>query len=142
MRFCGVVPFAVRRLGGLVNQLDAIGTAGTRGSANFVQESKQHPGVLVGRRTQTRLHPEVQNGEPPMRGSHEHRDAQWAAQVRNREQGLYADGIADADTQSTFMLVDFGDAIGFDRLLYAAADTVLIDVEEKQAFERRALCHR
>ena len=62
--------------------------------------------------------------------------------VGDRKQRLHPVDVADPDAQAALLLVDLRDAIGVDRLLDARPDTVLIDVEEQQLFECRALLDR
>jgi len=127
----------------LIDQFDAIDSLrAARGAADFVHELEEHPGVEVRGEAQARLDPEVQHGKTLMGGTNENGHTQRPAEIRYGEQGLNAGDVSHADTQTTVLLVDFRHSVGIYGLLDPDSDTVLIDVEEQQLFQRGALVYR
>jgi len=127
----------------LIDQFDAIDSVrAARGAADFVHELEEHPGVEVRGEAQARLDPEVQHSKTLMGGTNENGHTQRSAEIRDGEQGLHAGDVSHADTQTTVLLVDFRHSIGIYGLLDPDSDTVLIDVEEQQLFQRGALVYR
>jgi hypothetical protein len=127
----------------LVYQLDAVDAVrAARCAADFVHELEEHPGVEVRGKAQARLYPEVQHGKTLMGGTNENGHTQRPAEIRYREQGLHAGDVSHADMQSAVLLVDFRHSVGIYGLLDPDSDTMLIDVEEQQLFQRGALVYR
>ena len=77
----------------------------------------------------------MQYGKALVRRAHENGDSHRPALVRNREQGLDAFNVADADPQVAVLLIDFRHAIGVDGLLDADPDSMLIHVEKQQLLQ-------
>ena len=127
----------------LIDQFDAIDSVrAARCAADFMHEFEEHAGVEVRGEAQARLDPEMQHGKTLMGGTNENGHTQRPAEIRYREQGLHAGDVSHADTQTAVLLVDFRHSVGIYGLLDPDADTMLIDVEEQQLFQRGALVHR
>ena len=127
----------------LIDQFDAIDSVrAARCAADFMHEFEEHAGVEVRAKAQARLDPEVQHGKALMGGPNENGHTQRPAEIRYREQGLHAGDVSHADTQTAVLLVDFRHSVGIYGLLDPDPDTVLIDVEEQQLFQRGALVYR
>ena len=77
----------------------------------------------------------MQNRKALMGRAHENGDAHRPSRVGNREQGLDSLDVADADSQTTVLLIDFRHPIGIDGLLNADAYAMLVDVEKQQLLQ-------
>ncbi len=88
------------------------------------------------------LHAEMQHDEALAREAHEDGNAQRSTRIGNREQGLDSFDVPDADGQTPLLFVDRGYPIGLDGFLDPEAHPMLVDVEEQELFQRRALIDR
>ncbi len=124
----------------LVDELDAVDAPrAPRRAANLVHQLEKHPGIDFRGCGQARLDAEMQHHESLVRPTHEHRDAQWPAGVRYREQRLNPFDVADADAQAALVLKDLRYPIGLNGLLNSKAYSMLVDIEKEQLFERGPL---
>jgi hypothetical protein len=115
-----------------VDEFDSIDAAGTaRGAADLVHQLEQYGRIRDLSEFVAWLHDEMQHHETLL----------GEALSGNGKQTLYSLDIADPNSQATVLFVDLGDTVGFDRVLYAVAHTMLIHVEEQQLFQCAALFH-
>ncbi len=125
-----------------VNEFDSIDAARTaRSAADLVHQLEQYRRIRDLSDFVARFHDEMQYGKTLLGDAYENRDPDWESLRGNREQTLNSLDIADPNPQATVLLIDFGDAVGLDRVLYPVTHAMLIDVEEQQLFQCAALFH-
>jgi hypothetical protein len=124
----------------LVDQFDTVNATRAAGSAaDFMHQFEQYAGIHIRACTQPRIHAQMQNCEALMGGTHENGKTHRPAFLRDREKGLNALYLTHPYAQTAVLLIDLRHAIGVYGLLNPDADTMLINVEEKELLQGGAL---
>ena len=127
----------------LVHQLDAVDAPGaSRGVSDLMHQPHQYQRICFFSGAIIRLDAKVQHDDPVAREPHKHGDAARPPVRRHCEQTLEPFDRADANPEHAAALADLRHAVDINRLEDAAANAVLILIEEQQLLQGAALVRR